>query len=269
LAVISRRRNKDWTLTTLLTADEAARKLRVSRATLYAYVSRGLVQAQPAEDPRQRRYSAEAVEKLAEDRKRGRKPKEIAKAALNFGVPVLESGLTAIAAGRLFYRGQDAVALARSATLEDVAALLWGAPPGAAFPARAPAFAQGFAPAPGAPVAERLLTLFAATTEDGPTAVWLPPEQVFSGCGALVRIMAALTAGAGAPEAQPIHRQLARAYGLDGEGTELLRAALVLSADTNSTRRASRRASSPRPARACAPRRSPASPRSAARATAA
>src|SRR5262249_59971553 len=39
----------------------------------------------------------------------------------------MESGITPIHDGRFYYRGHDAVTLSRTATLEDVAALLWGA----------------------------------------------------------------------------------------------------------------------------------------------
>jgi citrate synthase len=215
----------------LLTAEEAARRLRFSRATLYAYVSRGILRAHAADDPRERRYSAEAVEQLAEQRKRGRKPKEIARATLNFGVPVLESGITAIKGGRLYYRGRDAVTLAQSASLEEAAALLWRAPRDAAFPEHALAFAGDLPSVAREKLAENLLSRFASATVDEPTAAWLPHEQVFAGCGNLVRVMGALVAGAQAPEAAPIHRQVAKTYGLDLEAAELLRMALVLCAD--------------------------------------
>jgi citrate synthase len=105
-------------------AKQAADRLGVSRQTLYAYVSRGLIKAVPGDDPRQSRYLADAVEQLAETRRRGRKPREIAKATLDWGMPVLESGLTLIESGECFYRGRNAVELSRSASLEDIAALL-------------------------------------------------------------------------------------------------------------------------------------------------
>src|SRR5262249_14145606 len=41
--------------------------------------------------------------------------------------PVLESGITLIHEGRLYYRGHDALVLATDATLEEIAALLWSA----------------------------------------------------------------------------------------------------------------------------------------------
>ena len=53
-------------------AKQAADRLGVSRQTLYAYVSRGLIKAIPGNDPRQSRYLADAVEQLAGTRRRGR-----------------------------------------------------------------------------------------------------------------------------------------------------------------------------------------------------
>ena len=49
----------------------------------------------------------------------------IAAGALAGEAPVLESALTLIEDGRLYYRGRDACELSRTATLEQVAALLW------------------------------------------------------------------------------------------------------------------------------------------------
>ena len=110
----------------LITAESAATRLGVSRATLYAYVSRGFVHtyADP-NDPRRRLYSADDVERLARNKVRGRKASDIAAAALDWGLPALSSGITLIADGRLFFRGRDAVRLAAQATLEDTARLLW------------------------------------------------------------------------------------------------------------------------------------------------
>jgi citrate synthase len=56
-------------------------------------------------------------------------------------LPVLSSSLTLIDRGQLYYRGQDAVALSRTASFERVAALLWGGPltsAAASSPERAP-----------------------------------------------------------------------------------------------------------------------------------
>src|SRR5437868_6579541 len=112
--------------TRLMTAQSAASRLGISRATLYAYVSRGLVHAHPDEnDPRRRLYSADDINRLAGNKARGRKPSVIAASTLDFGLPALSSGITLIEGGRLFYRGRDIAAFAADATLEETARLLW------------------------------------------------------------------------------------------------------------------------------------------------
>jgi citrate synthase len=211
----------------LLTANEAAKRLGVSRQTLYAYVSRGLIRAYDADNLRERRYLAEAIERLAAERRRGRRPKEVAKAALHWGAPVIESAIATVDGGRLVYRGKDAVALAATASLEETAALLWQAPAALAFPDRAPSFAA----AAGDRTAHDLLARFAAGTDDEATAIWRPTETLVTGCGALLRTMAALVVDSAAPSAAAIHVQVAEAFALDDRGAGLVRAALVLSAD--------------------------------------
>src|SRR5262245_57558182 len=112
--------------TRLLTAQSAATRLGISRATLYAYVSRGFVHAHPdANDPRRRLYSADDIDRLAANKTRGRKPSDIAAATLDWGLPALSSGITLIEGGRLFFRGRDAARLAETATLEQTARLIW------------------------------------------------------------------------------------------------------------------------------------------------
>ena len=216
-------------------ARQAAERLGVSRQTLYAYVSRGLIKALPGDDPRQSRYLADAVEQLAETRRRGRKPREIAKATLDWGMPVLESGLTLIENGACYYRGQSAMELSRTASLEDIAARLWQAPVVTAFPRRAPitikAYLELAAQAGDALSAETLLPLFAVAARDEPTSAWrTDPAALARGGGDLVRILAACALRQ-APSSAPVHQQLAAAWGVDAAGAGLIRQALVLCAD--------------------------------------
>src|SRR6516162_5421220 len=106
----------------LIGAEEAASRLRISRPTLYAYVSRGLVSAHPdPADPRRSLYSSEEIARLARDKARGRKPERIASATLDWGLPALSSRITLIKDGRLYYRGLDAARLASRASLEETA----------------------------------------------------------------------------------------------------------------------------------------------------
>src|SRR5215469_13122422 len=101
----------------LLTAAEAARRLGVKPATLYAYVSRGTLRRQRAADGRTSLFDADEVERLAR-RGRPRRPAN----AMDITV---ESQLTEITQDRLRYRGHDAIELATTRTFEEVAELLW------------------------------------------------------------------------------------------------------------------------------------------------
>ena len=74
-----------------LSAKEAAALLGVNPATIYAYVSRGLIRSEPGDSRRERRYSREDVQRLAERQAQRRDPTRAAEHALRWGAPVLES----------------------------------------------------------------------------------------------------------------------------------------------------------------------------------
>jgi citrate synthase len=126
----------------LMSAREAARHLGVKPATIYAYVSRGVLVGQPRVRGKGRVYARAEIERLKQ-RSRA-KAGEVAAAALSYGVPILDSSLTVIDPVRgPLYRGESAVDLAaRGVRFESVACLLWGAHEGDTD-ARAP-----IAPAP-------------------------------------------------------------------------------------------------------------------------
>ena len=218
-----------------LSSADAAARLGVSRQTLYAYVSRGLLHAEAGDSHRESRYLADEVERLAGQRTRGRKPKEVARATLSWGLPVLESAITLIEDGRMYYRGVNAVMLAESASVEAVAAHLWQCEADAAFAGPAPGLADGltglFAQHRGQRAEASLLPLFTAASDDDATALWQrSPQRQAQGCGDLVRLLAACLLQA-PPDTAPIHEQCARAWGVDADGAELIRMALVLCAD--------------------------------------
>src|SRR5687767_3540618 len=103
-------------------AGEAAAELGVTAATLYAYVSRGLLRSEPVPGERRtRRYLAEDVERLRERAQLRRDPARGAREALQWGEPVLESSISLIDNGHLYYRGRDVDELAQGATVEQVA----------------------------------------------------------------------------------------------------------------------------------------------------
>src|SRR5438270_5290786 len=113
-----------------LTAHEAAQALGVSKATLYAYTSRGQLHSEAVSGrTRERRYYREDIERLRERKEARRDPAKAAARGLHWDSPVLESGITLIQDGKLYYRGQDVLKLAQERTLEEVAELLWAAEP--------------------------------------------------------------------------------------------------------------------------------------------
>ena len=113
---------------TYLSAKQAAQSLGVTRATLYAYTSRGQLRSESVPgQPRERRYHREDVERLKDRKAARRDPAKAAARGLRWGEPVLESGITLIHDGAFYYRGQNAVRLAETFTAEDTAALLWNA----------------------------------------------------------------------------------------------------------------------------------------------
>ncbi len=109
-----------------MTATEAAAALNVSIATIYAYVSRGLIRSEPGSTTsRARLYLAEDVQRLLDRKAYRHDPAKAANNAMRWGMPILESALTLITETGLYYRGHDVQQLATTCTLEEVAALLW------------------------------------------------------------------------------------------------------------------------------------------------
>jgi citrate synthase len=104
-------------VTEFLTAAEAARRLGVKPATLYAYVSRGLLRRDRAADGRASLFDSGEVERLAR-RGRPRRPAGVADITV-------ESAITEITRDQLRYRGLDVIRLATTRAFEDVAELLW------------------------------------------------------------------------------------------------------------------------------------------------
>jgi citrate synthase len=102
----------DW-----IGATEAARRLSVKPATLYAYVSRGVLRRRQAPDGRSSLFDPAEVDALAR-RGRPRRPRNPAEL-------ILESALTTFVDEQPFYRGMPALSLARDREFEDVAVLLW------------------------------------------------------------------------------------------------------------------------------------------------
>lgn len=207
----------------LLTTAEAVTRLGVSRQTLYSYVSRGLVRAVAAPgDPRRSLYDARDVAALIERRGRGRARRTVAASTTSWGEPILRSSLTLIADGTLHYRGQDAVLLADTATLEDAAGLLWDLP--------FPAIPHGGSALP--PASTPLERCLRAVASEAASADRVPqPPAVAAGAARLLGLVAQAVMGVAVECSGPVHARVAEAWGLDAAGADLVRRALVLCAD--------------------------------------
>ena len=215
-----------------LSAADAARLLRVTRATLYAYVSRGYVRSQATPGPaRERHYSRDDVERLRRRVEERRDPGKAAERALQWGVPVLESAITAIDGVRLYYRGHEASALARTRSVAEVASLIWtghfdGAPTDV-IARRAPA-----AQVAGAELSftARAHVLLATASAGDPLAFDLRPTGVASTGWRILSLLArAATGVAGAGRA--VEAQLGQAWRVGTPGVGVIRQALILCAD--------------------------------------
>jgi citrate synthase len=212
-----------------LSAEDAARLLGVSRATLYAYVSRGYVRSQATPGAhRARQYARDDVERLRRRTEERRTPGKAAAGALHWGMPILESSIAMIDGRRLYYRGFDAAVLAASRSLEEVAALIWTGRLDAVPAAGAAARVQ---PAPPAlPFIARAQSMLAAAAARDPLAMDLRADGAAATGWRILRLLSAAATGKD-PRGAAIHRALARSWRVSSRGAELLRAALVLCAD--------------------------------------
>jgi citrate synthase len=119
-----------------LTSREAAARLGVKPATLYAYVSRGLLSR--VRTPAGSTFDPREIARLARSARQhppGAQPAKVtgggesarrrAPSRTEGSDPTFVTELTLIDSGHLYYRGLDAVDLSRSRTFESVAEWLW------------------------------------------------------------------------------------------------------------------------------------------------
>jgi citrate synthase len=210
----------DW-----LDAEQVLERLGIRPQTLYAYVSRGRIEAAAhPQDPRRSLYRASDVAALAQRKARGRRAADVAAEAIAWGEPVLPSAITTVAGGRLWYRGRDAVELAEQGlTLENVGRLLRGGHGAALKSSRRPE-----PPAAESARARLFLTLAARAGREPPARGRAPLALAMEAADLLEAVVDAATGQAGEG---PAHSRFAAAWGLDAAGADLVRRTLVLLAD--------------------------------------
>jgi citrate synthase len=206
----------------LLTARQAADRLGIKLDTLYAYVSRGRLRSVRLPGTRERRYRAEDVEAL-KNRGDGPMPGSPAEAL----TPVVSSSLSLIEAGHFYYRGEDVVRLAETATLEDVAALLWQVEKPSPPRGRR---RENLEEEERLGLIERCQIRLAMLAAADLMALDLTRAGVARTGAQILAALAAALVGEEDSEA-PVHRRLAAAWRLGEAAADILRRVLVLIAD--------------------------------------
>jgi citrate synthase len=217
-----------------LSAREAAAELAISPATLYAYVSRGLIRSEPSSDSRSHRYRAEDVRGLKERRAPSPEPRGLR--SFDADLPVMDSAISTITEDGPIYRGVNAVDLAETDTLEHAATLLWDVTevdpfsadncPLMSYEMRAVADATRHAP----PIDRTIAVLALAASADPRAFTRAADGRAMVGGRILRLVVATMLNGASSP--QPLHLQIATAWAPQHKhAADLIRRALVLLAD--------------------------------------
>jgi citrate synthase len=216
--------------TLYLTAAEAAAELGISRASLYAYVSRGKLRSVARSGSRARLYVAEDVRRL---RQASAVDPGATTAQAQSAPAVLDSAITLISDQTLYYRGRDALRLAEAQSLEAVASLIWGATEDPFSEAetriKGKPLPAGFKASELAVIDRTLLALAWQAPRDPFIHNLTPQGLARTGARVLELLIAAVLQTAAI--AEPAHVQIARAHGLGAQHAEWVRSALVICAD--------------------------------------
>ena len=221
-----------------ISASEAAGILGVSMATLYSYVSRGLLHSLKQGQARNKVYALDEVLRLAARRSDAKHGGHPAQSAITWGLPLLETSISQIAHGALYYRGHRVEDLADWSTLEQTACLLWDDGCRDYFSAdHVPlltAFKRDFSPSQiGSSPLLRLMAAIPFLSTNYHNHQQTPvsaSKSDFDFAAYLMRQITALLVD-GEASNQAMHLQIAQAWQCDALQTELIRCTLILLAD--------------------------------------
>ncbi|MDX3905347.1 MAG: citrate synthase [Pigmentiphaga sp.] len=239
-----------WSAGGFIDSREACRILQVKAATLYTYVSRGLLHPVAQPGRKTRLYLRDEVEGLRTRSQARLGHGAVAATALRWGQPVIDTGITEITPAGPRYRGHLASELVDyPGIFENVAELLWTGvlPHGASVwhagvtPARLRLALRGMAPEPGA--SPRMIRTFQAAAlalgggsvdEEVRSGTQIPDARqlvlAFAGCCGFLSPQRKYRPPAGA---KPVAHHIAEALGqeVSAELLQALDAMLILSAD--------------------------------------
>src|SRR3954463_10681789 len=185
----------------MLNTDEVARRLGVKPATVYAYVSRGLLGRTRTGEGKSSLFDPAEVEAFAATRQ----------SASSAGAPAIHTGITLIRDGRLFFRGRDASDLAHVQPYDAVVTLLWTGEL-EHVPLVAPAETVSLGKAVTAPLpatarlTDRLRVIVAAAAAADPLLFDTARAAVRATAGNLLATMVAALPLRATPELRTVHR---------------------------------------------------------------
>jgi citrate synthase len=163
--------------------------------------------------------------RLALRKTRGRQAAAPTDPTLGWTEPHVQSNTAAVSDGRLFYRGRDVATLAETATLEDVARLLWQAAGEDPF--------AGLAPHPlvagGADPKTRAFSILAHRAATDPATSGRSEKVLRREAASILTDL--VDAVCGQARNGALHDRLAKAYRVDAAKGEMIRRALVVAAD--------------------------------------
>jgi citrate synthase len=210
-----------------VSAEAAAAMLGVNLPTLYAYVSRKKIRSQSVPGTRRNRYWRADIERVASG---GAAP-----VAERPGGLRRETDITLITEQGPHYRGESAVRLSETRSVEDVAALLWQADRSTVFtgalpspPAQLPEMLRLLS---GTSAADRATALFPFIEVANPRAYDLTRDGMCQTGVDVIRWLAAFLIKAHSPSSDPLHVSVARGLGASEDMADLIRRVMVLSAD--------------------------------------
>ena len=209
-----------------LTAEEAARCLGVSVSTIYAYVSRKKIRSQAIPGSKRRTYWRDDILHLSS---------ESAPPARDLLMPT--TTITLINEEGPFYRGQSALRLADSATIEEVAGLLWEVEPIEVFShppfVTTDTYIRICQALEGATLMESVMTLLPVLERGNPRAYDLSRRGYVRTSADIMRWLAGMIVGSAspAPAGTPLHVFLAERLNTSACYVDLIRRLLILAAD--------------------------------------
>lgn len=210
-----------------LSAEETARTLAINVATLYAYVSRGLIRSQKVGGSKRRLYWRIDVERLRRAEQTNASADELPTRLVD------RTSITLLTPQGHYYRGVSALTLARTQTLEATAALLWQADESVVFRDELPRIPRAALKARGKDETlwQRTMKMLFAIEQSDPRAYNLTREGYCRSGADALRCVAAACLDATELSTKPVHEFVCERLRAGDRFKEIVRHYLVLAAD--------------------------------------